>query len=164
MHEMFLNNKKSFEFLILPMENSHLENVIKLQTKNNLSQWSRFDYIKQIKDETALNFVAILKDKIIGFVISRLIIRELEIYNISIDKNLQGCGFGSALLKDLINRCSRLAVEVIWLEVRETNTKALEFYKKNGFTTAYTRKDYYNNPVENAVVMNLELKSRRTET
>jgi ribosomal-protein-alanine N-acetyltransferase len=49
------------------------------------------------------------------------------------------------------------SAESIWLEVRESNTAALTFYQKNDFNRMYTRKNFYTNPSENAIVMKRNL-------
>ena len=63
------------------------------------------------------------------------------------------------LLKELINFAEKVGISVIGLEVREGNENAIMLYKKFGFETVGNRKNYYKNPTENAVLMDLRLKN-----
>lgn len=98
--------------------------------------------------------VAFIKndDKIIGYITFKLEESNAEIYNFGILPKFQSNGYGTKLLKTLDNfNCS--------LEVRESNLKAISFYKKNDFFESYIRKGYYGN--EDAIV--LERKRTMTE-
>ena len=51
-----------------------------------------------------------------------------------------------------INKASE-GCEFITLEVRQSNITAVNLYKKNGFKQVAIRKNYYNNPIESAIIM-----------
>ena len=53
--------------------------------------------------------------------------------------------------------CRERRVENIWLEVRESNTRAIVFYTRNGFERVQTRTNFYENPREHAILMRLRL-------
>lgn len=72
----------------------------------------------------------------------------LEILKIGIIPNLRGQELGKILLKEIIKKRKE-----VFLEVRETNESAIKFYKKNGFKEISIRKNYYQNPKENAIIM-----------
>jgi ribosomal-protein-alanine acetyltransferase len=82
---------------------------------------------------------------------------ECEIYNIAVKNELQNCGIGTIILSDLIRLSSAFNCRAIWLEVRNSNQKAIEFYRKHKFKIMYERKNFYSNPLENAIVMKKEL-------
>jgi ribosomal-protein-alanine N-acetyltransferase len=151
---------------IKTMQMSDIEVVLKIQTENNLSFWAFDDYVRQISEFNSVNIVAALNNETVGFIISSLIIsttllfkNELEILNFSVRKDFQNSGIGTALIKNLVVKSIANCVESIWLEVRENNKKAQSFYENHGFTRAYQRKNYYRNPVEDAVIMRLILDS-----
>ena len=83
--------------------------------------------------------------------------REAELYNIAVKKEFRNLGIGQALLDNFLLRARKSLVSTIRLEVRETNLSAVKFYQKNGFAKIYTRKNFYQNPAENASVMSREL-------
>ena len=90
-------------------------------------------------------------EKIVGFLAISQLAGELEITNIAIKKAYQGHGLGSQLLADLDHiDCP------IFLEVRASNTPAQALYKKCGFGIIGKRKQYYHEPVEDAIIMKRE--------
>ena len=90
-------------------------------------------------------------EKIVGFLAISQLAGELEITNIAIKKAYQGHGLGSQLLADLDH------VDFpIFLEVRASNTPAQALYKKCGFGIIGKRKQYYHEPVEDAIIMKRE--------
>ncbi len=82
---------------------------------------------------------------------------ECEIYNIAVKREFQNRGIGNKLLDKLVLLAKEYNSQSIWLEVRSSNTKAVNFYQKNNFRQIYERKNFYSNPVENAIVMRRNL-------
>ncbi len=82
---------------------------------------------------------------------------DIEIYNISVVEHLQKRGIGMKLLETLYDAGTKYKSAKIWLEVRESNTNAINFYKANNFEVCYQRSNFYVNPIENGLVMKLEI-------
>ncbi len=82
---------------------------------------------------------------------------ECEIYNIAVKREFQNRGIGNKLLNNLVLLAKEHNSQSIWLEVRNSNTKAVNFYQKNNFRQIYKRKNFYSNPLENAIVMKRNL-------
>ena len=103
--------------------------------------------------------------KIIGFIVGRVTPGQddgtlaAEVYNIAVKEREQGKGNGQSLLNAFVDRCREREVCSIWLEVRESNRQAIDFYIRNGFENVQKRPNFYKNPVENAVLMRLKLKT-----
>ena len=83
---------------------------------------------------------------------------DAEIYNIGVRQGLQKQGIGSMLLRRFIETSKARGVDRIWLDVREGNRGALEFYRKHGFLGTGRRKAFYTDPVEDAEIMCLRLR------
>jgi ribosomal-protein-alanine acetyltransferase len=88
-----------------------------------------------------------------GFAVLGLMPDHAELCDIVVSPEFLAQGVGQALL----NHCFDLTLErqlpVLFLEVRQSNQRAIRFYKKNGFEIISTRKHYYVNPSEDAWVM-----------
>lgn len=80
-----------------------------------------------------------------------------EIYNIAVKKEFQNRGIGQSLLDELITLARNRNTEAIWLEVRSSNVRAIDFYQKNNFIKVYERKNFYTNPSEDAFVLKRNL-------
>ena len=78
---------------------------------------------------------------------------EAEILRIAAAPDCRRLGIGEAVLKHLIYEADKRRLSTIFLEVRESNTAAVQLYLKNGFCKYSVRKNYYKSPSENAVLM-----------
>ncbi len=150
---------------IRPVEAAHIGDLIRIAEETNLSPWSAQNYLDEIKNPSAIMLRLVGEDNTtMGFVVGRTVfggdneIRpDAEIYNIAIDITKQGNGYGQILFTGFVKICSARQVQNIWLEVRESNRKAISFYGKNGFTTVQTRNNFYSDPREAALLMRLVL-------
>lgn len=88
---------------------------------------------------------------------SEVIESECEIYNIAVKKEFHNQAVGCKILNKLILTAKKYSCQRIWLEVRQSNVKAINFYQKNDFREIYQRKNFYTNPVEIAIVMKRDL-------
>ena len=93
---------------------------------------------------------------LLGYCICRLVKSEIRILNLAVDVKHQGKGIGQALLHAALNLAAERGTPQARLEVRESNLKAQNLYRKIGFRVAVRRRDYYTNKREDALVMRLE--------
>lgn len=116
-----------------------------------VSPWSEKQILSDMQQDNVDYFFVKKDEKIVGFLAISQLARELEITNIAIKKAYQGHGLGSQLLANLDH------VDFpIFLEVRASNTPAQALYKKCGFGIIGKRKQYYHEPVEDAIIMKRE--------
>jgi ribosomal-protein-alanine N-acetyltransferase len=114
------------------------------QSSRGAALWKVADYLEQDFQ------VAIVGNRIAGFLVARTVAAdEREILNLAVAPEFRRRGVASALLASVF-RGFRGAV---FLEVRESNTIAQEFYKSLGFKELSKRAGYYDLPPETAVVM-----------
>lgn len=85
---------------------------------------------------------------LIGFLALQDLAGELEITQLAVKKAYQGQGLANQLMGFLADRPERL-----FLEVRVSNKVARALYEKHGFQPVGQRKNYYQNPVEDAILM-----------
>lgn len=138
---------------------SDVPHILAIQESCALSPWTGQAYREAIIDHI-MYFQVALSDKLpIGFLLARPITSEnlYEILNIAILPQYQDRAIGAGLLTEFFDSLSA-EFEHIWLEVREGNTKAISFYRKFGFEVVGTRKNFYSNPTENALLMKKEIK------
>ena len=92
-------------------------------------------------------------DALLGYVWARFVLDEGEIGNIAVAPAHRRCGVGAALLGALFAESERRGAAVLRLEVRGSNLAARRLYEKNGFETVGKRKNYYEKPTEDAILM-----------
>ncbi len=116
-----------------------------------VSPWSEKQILSDMQQDNVDYFFVKKDEKIVGFLAISQLAGELEITNIAIKKAYQGHGLGSQLLANLDH-----VYFPIFLEVRASNTPAQALYKKCGFGIIGKRKQYYHEPVEDAIIMKRE--------
>ena len=94
---------------------------------------------------------------IIGVLQWRYLGEELEILDLAIAKDHRRRGYGAFMLENLLRKAAASGVRQIFLEVRESNAPAVALYKIFGFAQSGRRPNYYRDPVEAALVMQLKL-------
>ncbi len=95
--------------------------------------------------------------KVVGFLNARIVLDEISINNIAVASNYNDVGIGKALMLRLFCFSREKDVTLITLEVRQSNEKAIEFYKNQGFELVGERKNFYSNPTESAILMNKKM-------
>ena len=102
-------------------------------------------------------FTILHEEKTAGFLILSTVLDEAEILEVAVSENLKRCGLGSELMDEVLDWCRKNGISHVFLEVRESNFPAREYYKKYDFAENGVRKNYYRDPVENAVLMSKKL-------
>ena len=90
---------------------------------------------------------------LLGYVWARFVLDEADIGNVAVAPDSRRRGIGAALLKALFAESERRGAAVLQLEVRESNLAARRLYEKNGFEIVGKRKNYYEKPAEDAILM-----------
>jgi [ribosomal protein S18]-alanine N-acetyltransferase len=91
--------------------------------------------------------------KVIGYLLAVLVEDEAHLGNLAVHPTERRSGVGQGLLDDLLQMAETRGVQRVTLEVRASNQNARKFYYHNGFIDVAMRKNYYRNPVEDAIVM-----------
>ncbi len=154
---------------IRAVEASHIADLIRIGEETRLSPWSAHSYLDELKNPNAIMFRLVSEEnETIGFVVGRLVPGgqiqariDAEIYNIAVAGTHQRQGNGLTLLRSFLRGSLEQGAEYVWLEVRESNEKAINFYKTNGFEQVQTRLNFYSDPRENAILMRLKLEDQK---
>jgi ribosomal-protein-alanine N-acetyltransferase len=130
-----------------------IDDILSIENECFSNPWSKQAFIGEMANKHAYYLVAEYNQEIIGYIGVWRIFDEGHITNIAIRKENQNKGFGYELLKDLIDRLEEFEISSLTLEVRRSNNQALALYRKMGFEELGIRKNYYTNPVEDAIIM-----------
>lgn len=113
-----------------------------------VTPWNEQQIQSDLAKEDTEYFFVYAGDIVVGFLAIQDLGDELEMTNIAVKKAYQGQGFAHQLMAQLADR-----LEPIYLEVRASNQAARSLYERYGFQEVGQRKNYYHNPVEDAIVM-----------
>ena len=130
-----------------------LDKISTIEKETNKYPWSLNNFKSSLE---AGNSSIVLKDKknILGYAFFSVIGTDSHLLNITISKNYQGRGHGKRILEQVLFQSKVLGATIIFLEVRESNYKAIDFYEKFGFKRDAIRYNYYDgNPREDALLM-----------
>jgi ribosomal-protein-alanine N-acetyltransferase len=143
--------------MIRDLDAADIESVRKLLSSiPEAAQWSADDLLLTSQRNFSLR-VAEEEGTVCGLVVFRMMADEAEILNLAVDSSQRRRGMGSRLIEDAIAASKAAGVKMIFLEVRDSNEAARNFYARMGFTEAGRRRQYYRQPAEDALVLVLRV-------
>lgn len=140
--------------VIAPAKEEDLPTMMALECACFSDPWSESAMRSTFSIPIARILMARLGEEPVGFAIAYLIPPEGEIADICVSPRVRGQGIGRALMEALIadSHCDQF-----WLEVRLSNHAARRLYEKIGFRILGVRRNYYDHPKEDAIIMGLTL-------
>ena len=141
------------DLIIEKMTSSHIEKIAKLEKECFSSPWSEDALKSELNNGFARFFVAISDGGIAGYIGAHNVLGEVYITNIAVFPEFRKMGIGKALVEFLIAQMKSENAEFVTLEVRKSNFSAISLYEKCGFKPVGERKDFYEKPREDAVLM-----------
>lgn len=135
-----------------------IQEILRIEREAITPPWTHGMLLSEIYNgDSIFILTSISAGSVTGFIILRRAADEAELLQIAVDKAARRRGIASMLMNAALDRARDAGVCAVYLEVRKSNSAAIGLYKKYGFTSAGTRKDYYASPVEDAVIMKLLL-------
>lgn len=156
------------DFYVARMTEHDLLEVVEIEEASGLSRWGWDAYHAELtENKSSIMLVSRLNGergvapgrRVQGFVAARLVAGELHINNVAVRPECRRLGMARSLLETAINEAARTGAHAAFLEVRAGNEAAQALYKRCGFRVAGRRAGYYAQPLEDALVMNLSLRS-----
>ena len=135
-----------------------IQEVLELEA-GSLSAWNREHLEDELQQAAGFQFVARNKttEKILAVLCGRIMVDEAEILKLSVAEHAREKGIGYLLLDFALGYCRTKGANNCFLELRASNKAARKLYEKRGFSKDGTRKNYYAGPVEDAIMMQLDL-------
>lgn len=144
--------------MIRKMQAEDLPQVAAIEQSLFGDPWSEKAFSETLDQEEA-DFIVVVneQEEVIGYCGTYRALDEAEIVNVAIKREYQNRGYGAEMVQALIDEEKKNGAVFFFLEVRESNLSAQCCYKKLGFKTIGIRKDFYESPKENALVMQMEV-------
>ena len=134
---------------------NYIEQIFNLEKEIFKNSAFNKGYIETlIKGDNSFIYIYLIEDKICGYLMVLDSIDVYEILAIATIEKYRNKGIAQELL-------DKIKTKDIFLEVRESNQVAINFYKKNKFKEISIRKNYYSEPNENAIIMKLEVNNEQ---
>lgn len=145
--------EKNMEIRIEPLQECYLDKVCALEEEAFSMPWHRESFQEMIEDKNACYLVALQQEEVVGACGLRNIVGDGEVTNVVTKKAYQNRGIGATLLNQLFSIGRTMGVEAYTLEVRVSNRPAIHLYQKLGFKEEGIRKNFYEKPREDALIM-----------
>jgi len=119
--------------------------------------WTEAMLRMQLSPDSHVFLTAEAEDGVIGYVGMLYVLDEGYISNVAVHPSFRRQGAADALLDALETRARALKLSFLTLEVREHNAPAVALYEKHGYRVVGRRRNYYEKPTEDALLMTLTL-------
>ena len=144
------------KYQIVPMTAEHIPQIAALEKRCFSDPWSENALREELFNDMASFLAAVTEDgTVAGYAGLHCVLDEGYIDNIAVAPEFRRQGVAGELLGVFL-RFGRANLSFLTLEVRSSNAPAIALYEKHGFRPVGRRKNYYKNPREDAILMNLE--------
>ena len=143
------------EIKVVPMTSDHLEDLEKLERICFSRPWSRKMLAEELENECAAFLVAedAATGKVVGYAGLLVVADEGYITNVAVFPAYRRRGIATQLIQVFINFAKGNRLAFLTLEVRPGNAAAIALYQGFGFKEAGRRKNYYDLPKEDALIL-----------
>ena len=131
-----------------------LDQVMEVEVNSFTIPWSREAFFNELtKNQFARYLIVEVDQKVVGYCGVWIIIDEAHITNIALLPEYRGLKLGEALMGKVMELAREMGALRVTLEVRVSNERAQNLYRKFGFEEGAIRKQYYTDNMEDALVM-----------
>ncbi|MDT8999647.1 ribosomal protein S18-alanine N-acetyltransferase [Paucibacter sp. APW11] len=147
-----------------PLMPSDVDAVLAIELQAYEFPWTRGNFIDSIAGGQITMQLRAAGGELLGYFLAMKGYEELHLLNITVAPAWQGRGLARQMLDELSRIALQLGCAQIWLEVRQSNARARELYRRYGFAEVGLRRAYYpaaEGQREDAVLMSLHLQEAR---
>lgn len=123
--------------------------------------WSETSFLTEVRSASSIALLAEIDGTGVGYIIVKTVADECHLYDLAVQGTHRRKGIAKALLESILAIISPGETRFFFLEVRASNLPALALYRSFGFLEYARRRAYYDHPVEDAVLMRLDLPGRQ---
>lgn len=139
--------------LIRRMEQKDLEQVLSIENEIFESPWKFHDFENSMTNPQNIYLVVEEDEEIIAYCGLWGVAGEGQIYNVAVKEKFRNNHIALSMLKELISLGKQEELSAFTLEVRISNESAIKLYHNLGFKDVGIRKNFYENPKEDAIIM-----------
>lgn len=138
---------------ILELKNEDVLVVAEIEKECFSKPWSEKAIKAVINDDLSHFIVAKVGNEVVGYGGMYSVMGEGYIYNIAVKRKYRKFRIGTNIVNELVNYSKIKSLNFLSLEVRKSNTPAINLYSNCGFKKIGNRKNFYTNPLEDAIIM-----------
>lgn len=141
------------EYIITDAREEMLPQLLEIEKECFSVPWTEAMLRAQMAPETHIFLTAETDGTVLGYIGLMFVLDEGYISNVATAPQFRRQGVAEALIRALVRRAEEKRLAFLTLEVRESNAPAIALYEKCGFRTVGRRKNYYEKPTEDAILM-----------
>lgn len=138
----------------------HAGDLAEIERACFTTPWTAEMLRAETENECSHIYVALLDGKAVGYTVIYNVLGDVDIVRVGVLPQCRRHGIAKALLTHALNEQKGR----VFLDVRESNTPAIMLYKSLGFVDTGVRKNYYESPEEDAVLMERKAEGQKTPT
>jgi ribosomal-protein-alanine N-acetyltransferase len=150
---------KTAPITIAPLIREDLDQVMAIEQASFTMPWSRNLFLSEFRNKPISLMLAAhsLEEgrELVGYIVCWVFVDEVHILNLATKPPFRRHGIARQLVLAALGTAYEWGARRAFLEVRESNKAALKLYTDLGFERTQVRVEYYDLPVEDAIVMML---------
>ncbi|CAN5674168.1 ribosomal protein S18-alanine N-acetyltransferase [soil metagenome] len=127
--------------------------IVEIERESYSVPWSESTFRGLLRRRDAELVVAALDEQVVGYAAFWCVVDQGELGNVAVTAAARRRGVGERLVGEVIRRAAGRGVREVFLEVRPSNAGARRLYDRFGFVPVGRRRNYYQEPVEDALVL-----------
>lgn len=156
-------NVLAYDEKICAMQQEDIKEVLYIERRSFISPWSKRLFEETISSPLSTNLIIKKGEAIISYFIMYYVADEVHILNLAVHPDYRHQGYGTKLLNYVLTNFKQEKDIEFFLEVRKSNSIAINLYRKFGFEIIGKRRRYYSETNEDALVMSF-LRKGKTQT
>lgn len=125
------------------MTEADLNAVMSIELRAYEFPWSRGNFADSLNPRYEVQVLARPDGIVLGYFVAMSGVEEMHLLNLTVDPALHGLGLGRHLLDAVLVAAATQGAQLLWLEVRPSNHRAIRLYERYGFHTVAKRRNYY---------------------
>jgi ribosomal-protein-alanine N-acetyltransferase len=151
----------SGQLVIRTMRSNDLQRVVVVEHQCYSMPWTETTFNGLLRRTDADMFVADVDGELAGYAVFWSVMDQGELGNLAVAPDWRGRRIASRLLRRVFDRARERGVREVFLEVRVSNGVARQLYSKYGFREVGRRRNYYLEPLEDALVMQKSISEKQ---
>lgn len=148
------------EILIEESTPQDIPAMVSIENECFSEPWSEKGFQSAFSDGISYFISAKANKILVGYAGMYNVLDEGYVYNLAVSEKFRGNKIGKKLIKNLLDYSKNKNLSFLSLEVRKSNHIAINLYQKTGFEITGTRKDFYNLPKEDGIIMTNYLQNK----
>lgn len=137
---------------VIRLGESDVDELIELESSCFAYHWSREQFLMGLERGAFIVYGIRIESRLAGYIAFSMIADEMEILNLAVHPDFRKKGLGTSLLERAFTVCLERGIEKSFLDVKVSNTPAIELYRKFGYEQIGVREKYYPDTKEDALL------------